>query len=103
MGLIRFVLIFIVAYIVWRWLVGIMGLPGRRSVPPPAPGPRQLSPYEILGITPAATSGEIRDAYQKLVKQYHPDQVAHLGPELREVAERRTKEITAAYNQIKRS
>ncbi|RYF51697.1 MAG: J domain-containing protein, partial [Cytophagaceae bacterium] len=40
-------------------------------------------------------------AYIKLIRQYHPDLVAHLGPELQVVAERRTKEITAAYEVLR--
>lgn len=70
------------------------------SPPPRSSGP---SPYEVLGVSPQASQEEVRRAYQKLVQQYHPDQVSHLGAELREVAERRTKEINAAYNQLKRS
>jgi preprotein translocase subunit Sec63 len=32
---------------------------------------------------------------------YHPDRVATLAPEVREVAEIRMKEINAAYGQLK--
>ena len=42
-------------------------------------------------------------AYRKLVQQYHPDKVANLAPEFRELAERRMKEINAAYQRLKRS
>ena len=59
-------------------------------------------PYEILGVRPGSSMAEVRHAYQDLVRQYHPDRTDGLGPELRALAEQRTKEITAAYNQIKR-
>lgn len=67
----------------------------------PAQAPPK-GPYEILGIRPGAPMPEVRRAYQDLVRQYHPDRTDGLGPELRALAEQRTKEITAAYNQIKR-
>lgn len=33
------------------------------------------------------------------MSQYHPDKVASLGPELRDLCERKTKEINTAYDQ----
>ena len=36
-------------------------------------------------------------AYRKMARMYHPDRVEGLGPELKESAERRMKEINAAY------
>ena len=40
------------------------------------------TPYEILGIEPTTSQDDIKAAYRKLVNQYHPDKVAHLGEEL---------------------
>lgn len=58
------------------------------------------NPYEVLGISPAASREQIHSAYRKLVNQYHPDKVAHLGREFQELAEERFKEIQRAYQHI---
>lgn len=58
------------------------------------------SPFEILKIPPDADEKEIRTAYRKLANQYHPDKVAHLGDEFQKLAERRFKEIQAAYDKL---
>jgi hypothetical protein len=77
----------------------------RHSPPPPndteESSPR--SPYEVLGITASATIEEVKAAYRRLAKMYHPDRVADLGPEFGVLAERRMKEINAAYAQLEGS
>ena len=70
--------------------------------PPDNSSQRHRSPYEVLGVRPSASQEEISAAYRALVRQYHPDKVADLGPELRELAEQRMKEINAAYQSLKR-
>ena len=60
------------------------------------------SPYEVLGVRRGASKDEIVSRYRELVRQYHPDKVTHMAPEFREVAERRMKEINAAYDALKR-
>jgi len=52
---------------------------------------------QVLSVSTTASPDEIRDAYRSLITQYHPDRVASLGIELRELAERKSQEITAAY------
>src|SRR5258705_10653701 len=47
--------------------------------------------YEVLGVKPDATADEIRKAYRKLAKEFHPD----LNPG-KPAAEARFKAVTAA-------
>src|SRR3954471_10463484 len=50
------------------------------------------TPYEVLGVKPDATADEIRKAYRKLAKQFHPD----LNPG-KPAAEARFKAVSAAH------
>jgi molecular chaperone DnaJ len=53
-------------------------------------------PYQILGVDPSASDEEIKRAYRKLAKQYHPD--ANPGDEY---AAKKMQEINDAYDRIK--
>ena len=55
-------------------------------------------PYKVLGVSRSATDEEIKDAYRKLAKKYHPDQYAE-SP-LKELADEKMKEINEAYDTI---
>jgi hypothetical protein len=50
-----------------------------------------------FGLEETKTFHDVRQAYRELVKSYHPDMVAHLGPELRRLADEKTREINSAY------
>lgn len=54
--------------------------------------------YEVLGVSPVASTQEIRDAYRSLVKTWHPDRFA-TTPDRVSIAEERLKAINAAYDQ----
>mgnify|MGYP003623727948 CR=1 FL=1 len=57
-----------------------------------------MNPYEVLGVPENATANQIRDAYRKLVKQYHPDQYQY-NP-LKELANEKLKEVNEAYETL---
>ena len=53
-------------------------------------------PYQVLGVSPDASDEEIKKAYRRLAKKYHPD----LNPGDKAAAQK-MQEINAAYEQIK--
>lgn len=55
--------------------------------------------FEILEVDSMATLEEIKLAYKKKISQYHPDKVSALGPEFTPIAEKKTKQINAAYDE----
>ncbi|HSN74495.1 MAG TPA: DUF4236 domain-containing protein [Anaerolineae bacterium] len=62
--------------------------------------PKEDSPYTVLNVSQNSTWEEISAAYRKMAQMYHPDKVAGLAPEYREIAERRMRAINAAYEQL---
>ena len=58
-----------------------------------------MNPYDVLGIKQGATEDEIKSAYRKLVKQYHPDQ--YVNNPLKDLAEEKLSEINKAYDMLK--
>lgn len=59
-------------------------------------------PYLILGVRHGASHEEIKKAYYELVKQYHPDRVNTLGPELQTLAREKTTQLNQAYEQLQK-
>ena len=55
-----------------------------------------MDPYKVLGLEPGASDEEVKQAYRRLAKKYHPD----LNPGDAEAA-RKMQEVNAAYEQIK--
>jgi len=57
-------------------------------------------PWALLGVAPGTPVPDARKAFRALMTQYHPDKVAHLAPEFRELAERKSRQITEAWERI---
>ena len=56
------------------------------------------NPYQILGVPETASMDEVKKAYRKLSRIYHPD--ANVNNPNKDQAEAKFKEIQAAYQQI---
>ena len=59
-----------------------------------------MNPYEVLGVSENASDKEVRSAYLKLVKKYHPDR--YQDNPLKNLADEKLKEINEAYDIITR-
>ncbi len=53
--------------------------------------------YRVLEVSESASLSDITIQYKRKIREYHPDKVACLGTELRELAEFKSKEINSAY------
>ncbi len=58
--------------------------------------------YKILEINKSATVDEIKAAYRKMAKKYHPDKVIHLGEEHQKGAEEKFRQVQEAYEQLQK-
>lgn len=57
-------------------------------------------PYKVLGVSESASDEEIKQAYRKLVRKYHPDQFT--DHPLKELAEEKLKTINQAYDEVQK-
>jgi len=61
-----------------------------------------FNPWTVLGVSEQAGKDEIREAYHRLVKQYHPDRFANteLPREVKEYLNAMSRRINAAYSTL---
>ena len=59
------------------------------------------SAYKILEIAKSSTDDEVKKAYRKMVKKYHPDKLQGIGAEHLKGAEEKFLQIQNAYEKIK--
>ncbi len=57
--------------------------------------------YDILGLDRHSSDEEVKEAYRRMARKYHPDKVSHLGEEFTALAEEKFKAINDAYQKIK--
>ena len=60
------------------------------------------SAYRILEIEKSATDDQVKKAYRKMVKKYHPDKLQHLGEAHVKGAEEKFKQVQKAYEKIQK-
>ncbi|MCR4791859.1 MAG: DnaJ domain-containing protein [Lachnospiraceae bacterium] len=57
-------------------------------------------PYRVLGVSPTASEEEIKKAYRKLSRLYHPDSNMNKSEYEKKQAEEKFKEVQTAYENI---
>lgn len=60
------------------------------------------SAYKILEIDKSASDNEVKKAYRKMAKKYHPDKLQGLGEEHLKGAQEKFQSIQSAYETIKK-
>jgi len=78
------------------------GPAGSQAPPPRSPSPEEAPWFVVLDVPENATVEAITAAYKRKISEYHPDKVARMAAEIRELAERRSKQINAAYDNAMR-
>ncbi|WP_297793762.1 TerB family tellurite resistance protein [uncultured Eudoraea sp.] len=58
--------------------------------------------YKILEIEKVASDDEVKKAYRKMAKKYHPDKVITENEAIKKGAEEKFKEVQKAYEQIQK-
>ncbi len=58
--------------------------------------------FAVLGLHATATNDQVKAAYRLLMKEFHPDAVAKESSKVQDIAKKRSQEINAAYQYIKK-
>lgn len=62
--------------------------------------PARASAYRTLGVTYGADATEVKTAYRRLVRSYHPDLHPEATHDERRTLSQRFAEVTAAYRAL---
>ena len=68
----------------------------------PVGDPEEQGFAKVLGLEQPFDLVQLKAAHRTLIAQYHPDRVSAMGPEIREVAEIKAKEINEAYEYFRK-
>ena len=68
------------------------------------PGANIDAAYNTLGINASASDADVKKAYRKMAKEYHPDVVSNrgMGEDFLKFAEDKMQTVNLAYDQIKK-
>lgn len=58
--------------------------------------------YQILEIERSASDEEVKQAYRKMAKKYHPDKVEYLGEDFKRAANEKFQKVNEAYENIRK-
>ena len=58
--------------------------------------------YEILEIEKSVSDDEVKKAYRKMAKKYHPDRVVTQDEAIKKGAEEKFKQVQKAYETIQK-
>jgi hypothetical protein len=74
-----------------------------QTVALPIPDARNFEPFRVLGLEKGASFDDIRDAYHRLSKLYHPDRYAgvELPREVKTYLDGMSKNVNAAFHALK--
>ena len=72
--------------------------------PPPKPpiSKEVKQALHLFDLHEKASLADLKIAYRKCMAEYHPDKVSHLGADLRNLAEEKTKAYNTAFDVIKK-
>lgn len=77
---------------------------GGRASAGSGPRPAAKTDYEVLGLAPSATDAEVKKAYRRIAREYHPDvlQSKGLPEDFMAFAKEKLQKTNEAYDRIKR-
>ena len=59
--------------------------------------PNKADYYKVLELQPGANEQEIKSAFRKMAKKYHPDRLGEVGDDVKEAALEKFRKVQEAY------